>query len=155
MHWTKSMWKILSGIGGIQKGTANLKEVSDPQKMRDMFQKMLCSFLHISMLLETLVNLLVGFGYVALNGWMKVYSAEEWFYIWMGRMDGAREIEQEKQCDLGDLGSDKGLSVLYLQRNALFQRFFWNGEKYFCQLFVQLATDHLGNDLHRILVRFE
>lgn len=108
-------------LGYSKKGRLKLKDVSDPQKMRDMFQDMPLSFPHLSMLLGTLAILLFGFGYFALSDWMKAYSevasklmfvaavvylipivthhvfcgAVEWFYIRMGRTDEAREAVLE------------------------------------------------------------
>lgn len=106
-----------------KKGRLNLKEITDADKMADMFEDMPLSFPLASMLLGTLAITMFGFGYFALCIWMQEFSATasfimfisavfflipivthhvfcgvvEWIYIKMGRTKAAREAVLEMQ----------------------------------------------------------
>ena len=106
-----------------QSGRLNLKEITDPDKMSEMFEDMPLSFPLASMLLGTAAITMFGFGYFALSDWMSVFSKTasrimfissviflipivthhvfcgvvEWIYIRLGRTNAVREAVLEMQ----------------------------------------------------------
>ena len=106
-----------------QSGRLNLKEITDPDKMSEMFEDMPLSFPLASMLLGTAAITMFGFGYFALSDWMSVFSKTasnimfissviflipivthhvfcgvvEWIYIRLGRTYSVREAVLEMQ----------------------------------------------------------
>ena len=107
-----------------KSGRLNLKEISDPDKMAEMFEDMPLSFPLASMLLGTAAITMFGFGYFALSDWMSFFSKTaskimfissvlflipivthhvfcgvvEWMYIRLGRTNAAREAVLEMQA---------------------------------------------------------
>ena len=103
-------------LGYSKKGRLNLKDVKDPEKMREMFADMPLSFPMTSIIIGTFSILLFSFGYFGLCYWMKDFSVlsanimliasllflipivahhiicgfVEWFYIKLGRTDEVR-----------------------------------------------------------------
>ena len=119
---------ILCGISDCllsysHSGRLNLKEITDPDKMSEMFEDMPLSFPLASMLLGTAAITMFGFGYFALSDWMSTFSKTaanimfvssvvflipivthhvfcgvvEWIYIRLGRTKAAREAVLEMQ----------------------------------------------------------
>ena len=106
-----------------KSGRLNLKEISDPDKMSEMFEDMPLSFPLASMLLGTAAITMFGFGYFALSHWMSAFSKTasvilfissvlflipivthhvfcgvvEWIYIRLGRTNAVREAVLEMQ----------------------------------------------------------
>ena len=106
-----------------KSGRLNLKEISDPDKMSEMFKDVPLSFPLASMLLGTAAITLFGFGYFALSHWMGAFSKTasvilfissvlflipivthhvfcgvvEWIYIRLGRTNAVREAVLEMQ----------------------------------------------------------
>ena len=106
-----------------KSGRLNLKEISDPDKMSEMFKDMPLSFPLASMLLGTAAITMFGFGYFALSHWMSAFSKTasvilfvssvlflipivthhvfcgvvEWIYIRLGRTNAVREAVLEMQ----------------------------------------------------------
>ena len=66
-----------------KSGRLNLKEITDPDKMSEMFKDMPLSFPLASMLLGTAAITMFGFGYFALSYWMRTFSktASDIMYI--------------------------------------------------------------------------
>lgn len=105
------------------KGRLNLREITDPEKMRKMFADMPLKNPMLSMLLGVLALSAAIFGYLGLSNWMAQYSdvysiimyissilyfmpivthhvfcgTVEWFYIRLGRTDEARDAVLEFQ----------------------------------------------------------
>ena len=101
----------------------NLKEITDPDKMSEMFEDMPLSFPLASMLLGTAAITMFAFGYFALSDWMSFFSKTaskimfissviflipivthhvfcgvvEWIYIRLGRTKAVREAVLEMQ----------------------------------------------------------
>ena len=106
-----------------KSGRLNLKEITDADKMSEMFKDMPLSFPLASMLLGTLAITMFSFGYFALSDWMGNYSETasgimfvsavvflipivthhvfcgvvEWLYIRLGRTNAVREAVLEMQ----------------------------------------------------------
>lgn len=106
-----------------KKGRLNLKDITDADKMADMFEDMPLSFPLASMLIGTLAITMFGFGYFALCTWMSDFSKTasdimfissvfflipivthhvfcgvvEWIYIRLGRTKEVREAVLEMQ----------------------------------------------------------
>ena len=106
-----------------KSGRLNLKEITDPDKMSEMFEDMPLSFPLTSMLLGTAAITMFGFGYFALSHWMSAFSKTasvilfissvlflipivthhvfcgvvEWIYIRLGRTNAVREAVLEMQ----------------------------------------------------------
>lgn len=106
-----------------KSGRLNLKEITDPDKMADMFRNMPLSFPLASMLLGTFAITMFGFGYFALSDWISEFSKTasiimyissviflipivthhvfcgvvEWIYIRLGRTHEVREAVLEMQ----------------------------------------------------------
>ena len=106
-----------------KSGRLNLKEITDPDKMSEMFKDMPLSFPLASMLLGTAAITMFGFGYFALSHWMSAFSKTasvilfissvlflipivthhvfcgvvEWIYIRLGRTNAVREAVLEMQ----------------------------------------------------------
>ena len=106
-----------------KSGRLNLKEISDPDKMSEMFKDVPLSFPLASMLLGTAAITMFGFGYFALSHWMSAFSKTasvilfissvlflipivthhvfcgvvEWIYIRLGRTNAVREAVLEMQ----------------------------------------------------------
>lgn len=106
-----------------KKERLNLKEITDPDKMAEMFSDMPLWFPLASMLLGTLAITMFSFGYFALSDWMKDFSevasgimyvsaviflipivthhvfcgVVEWIYIRLDRTNAAREAVLEMQ----------------------------------------------------------
>ena len=57
-----------------KSGRLNLKEITDSDKMSEMFEDMPQSFPLVSMLLGTAAITMFGFGYFALSDWMSFFS---------------------------------------------------------------------------------
>lgn len=105
------------------KERLNLREITDPEKMRKMFADMPLKNPMLSMLLGVLALSAAIFGYLGLSNWMAQYSdvysiimyissilyfmpivthhvfcgTVEWFYIRLGRTDEARDAVLEFQ----------------------------------------------------------
>ena len=123
-----SISHILCGIsdcllGYSPKGKLDLKEVSDANKMSDMFKDMPLSYPMISILLGTFAITAMSFGYFSLSNWMNnfthIYSIImfissilflipiathhvffgmiEWFYLRLNRTNEVREAVLEFQ----------------------------------------------------------
>ena len=119
---------ILCGISDCllsysKSGRLNLKEITDPDKMSEMFENMPLSFPLASMLLGTAAITMFSFGYFALSYWMSDFSKTasnimfissvvflipivthhvfcgvvEWIYIRLGRTKAVREAVLEMQ----------------------------------------------------------
>ena len=106
-----------------KSGRLNLKEITDADKMSEMFRDMPLSFPLASMLLGTAAITMFGFGYFALSDWMSAFSKAasnimfissviflvpivthhvfcgvvEWIYIRLGRTKAVREAVLEMQ----------------------------------------------------------
>ena len=106
-----------------KRGRLNLKEVTDPDKMSEMFEDMPLSFPLASMLLGTAAITMFAFGYFALSDWISVFSKTasyimfissviflipivthhvfcgvvEWIYIRLGRTNAVRAAVLEMQ----------------------------------------------------------
>ena len=106
-----------------KRGRLNLKEITDPDKMSEMFEDMPLSFPLASMLLGTAAITMFAFGYFALSDWMSAFSKTasnimfissviflipivthhvfcgvvEWIYIRLGRTKAVREAVLEMQ----------------------------------------------------------
>ena len=106
-----------------KSGRLNLKEITDPDKMSEMFEDMPLSFPLASMLLGTAAITMFGFGYFTLSNWMSAFSKTasnimfissviflipivthhvfcgvvEWIYIRLGRTKAVREAVLEMQ----------------------------------------------------------
>ena len=106
-----------------KSGRLNLKEITDPDKMADMFKNMPLSFPLASMLLGTFAITMFSFGYFALSDWISDFSKTasiimyissviflipivthhvfcgvvEWIYIRLGRTNAVREAVLEMQ----------------------------------------------------------
>lgn len=106
-----------------KKGRLNLKDITDADKMADMFEDMPLAFPLASMLLGTFAITMFGFGYFALCTWMSGFSKTasgimfvssviflipivthhvfcgvvEWIYIRLGRTKEVREAVLEMQ----------------------------------------------------------
>ena len=106
-----------------KSGRLNLKEITDPDKMSEMFENMPLSFPLASMLLGTAAITMFSFGYFVLSDWMSVFSKTasnimyisaviflipivthhvfcgvvEWIYIRLGRTKAVREAVLEMQ----------------------------------------------------------
>ena len=106
-----------------KKGRLNLKQITDPDKMSEMFKDMPLSFPLASMLLGAAAITMFGFGYFALSDWMSAFSKTasvimfissviflipivthhvfcgvvEWIYIRLGRTNTVREAVLEMQ----------------------------------------------------------
>ena len=106
-----------------RSGRLNLKEITDPDKMADMFKNMPLSFPLASMLLGTFAITMFSFGYFALSDWISDFSKTasiimyissviflipivthhvfcgvvEWIYIRLGRTNAVREAVLEMQ----------------------------------------------------------
>ena len=106
-----------------KSGRLNLKEITDPDKMSEMFEDMPLSFPLASMLLGTAAITMFSFGYFALSDWISVFSKTasnimfissviflipivthhvfcgvvEWIFIRLGRTKAVREAVLEMQ----------------------------------------------------------
>ena len=106
-----------------KSGRLNLKEITDPDRMSEMFEDMPLSFPLASMLLGTAEITMFAFGYFTLSDWMSVFSKTasnimfissviflipivthhvfcgvvEWIYIRLGRTKAVREAVLEMQ----------------------------------------------------------
>ena len=106
-----------------KSGRLNLKEITDPDRMSEMFEDMPLSFPLASMLLGTAAITMFAFGYFTLSDWMSVFSKTasnimfissviflipivthhvfcgvvEWIYIRLGRTKAVREAVLEMQ----------------------------------------------------------
>ncbi len=104
-------------LGYSRKGRLNMKNLSDPEKMSEMFADMPEKFPLASILLGTFAIALFGLGYLGLSAWISAYSAAasvvmfiasaaylvpitahhvlfgaiEWLYLRLGRISAARE----------------------------------------------------------------
>ena len=106
-----------------KSGRLDLKAITDPDKMADMFKDMPLSFPLASMLLGTFAITMFSFGYFALSDWISDFSKTasiimyissviflipivthhvfcgvvEWIYIRLGRTNAVREAVLEMQ----------------------------------------------------------
>ena len=106
-----------------KSGRLNLKEITDPDKMSEMFEDMPLAFPLASMLLGTAAITMFSFGYFTLSNWMSAFSKTasnimfissviflipivthhvfcgvvEWIYIRLGRTKAVREAVLEMQ----------------------------------------------------------